>query len=171
MKLANYTLLVVLSLVSASVHAATDAAASRHAEKRGLAIGLPAGGGPTIGGTYFLSSSRALRYDFGLDLAYRDAGGSTYGFSVDVGYRMYLWDRGPVAAFMQPEIFFAKGARAGNVGDLISFGVGDTLGAEYFFDPELSISASTGLSLAFSNAFKDLQVRTGTTALYANLYW
>ena len=170
--------------------AATDEAAS--ASKRptgthgpregsvGLSLGLPAGGGPTIGASYNLSDRSSLRMDFGLEIASAGSGGATqtrqnsevlFGFSIDAGYRMYLWNAGSLHAFVQPGLFFSKRAQPGDFGALSTLAAVGTIGAEYFVVDQFSVSGATGLSLALSNEFQDVRFSTGTTALYANFYW
>lgn len=153
----------------------------------GLSLGLPSGGAPTIGMSYGLTDRASLRMDLGLEISSTGSGGGAggmggtaqgnpnsdvlFGFSIDAGYRMYLWNSGSLHAFVQPGLFFSKRAQPGDFGALSTIAAVGTIGAEYFVVDQFSVSGATGLSLALSNDFQDVRLSTGTTALYANFYW
>jgi hypothetical protein len=135
---------------------------------------LPSGGGATVGLSYGLSSTASVRLDVGFDLStnpIKSGSSVLHGFSIDAGYRMYAWQSGKLHAFLQPGVFVSKRAEDRSFGELFTLAAVGTVGAEYFFWPELSVSGATGLSVAVSNEFKDVRVRTGTSALYVNFYW
>lgn len=176
------------AVTNAAAPVAAPRAPGPVADNKGISLGLPAGGGPTLGLSYNLTDDTSLRLDFGLDLSIRkptssstsglgasasaDASSKAYwGFSIDAGYRMYLWHADSLHAFVQPGIFFSKRAEDGSFGTLATIAATGSVGAEYFFSKQLSVSGATGLSLAVSNDFSDVQLRTGTTALYGNFYW
>lgn len=167
----------------------TDAAPkpSEHGPRegaRGVSLGLPSGGGPTIGVSYNLTDTSSLRLDLGVDVnavtpqgSAAGAGASAsdkpllFGFSVEAGYRMYLWHASSLHAFVQPGIFLSKRAQKGDFDALTTIAAQGSIGAEYFFADQFSVSGATGVALSLSNAFKDVRFNTGTTALYANFYW
>ena len=141
---------------------------------KGISLGLPSGGGATVGLSYGLSSTASVRLDVGFDLStnpIKSGSSVLHGFSIDAGYRMYAWQSGKLHAFLQPGVFVSKRAEDRSFGELFTLAAVGTVGAEYFFWPELSVSGATGLSVAVSNEFKDVRVRTGTSALYVNFYW
>lgn len=136
----------------------------------GISLGLPAGGAPTAGMSYFLSDTAALKLDLGLDIGTKN---KTFipGFSVEVGYRAYIAKAGNLSPFLQPGVFFAKPAdgKAFDETMVIQLNVG--IGAEYFFSDHLSVSGQTGLGVGFRDAFKTVGVTTGTSGIYGNFYW
>jgi len=137
-----------------------------------LSFGLPSGGGGTVGYSYGLSNEASLRLDVGLEIGSNPAGsGAVAGLSVDAGYRLYLWQAGNMHAFVQPSLFLSKPAVDQRIDEVLTVAAVGTVGAEYFFQPQLSVSAATGLSLALSKKFEDVRLRTGTSALFVNFYW
>lgn len=167
---------------SSSSHASASNDHGPREGSRGLSLGLPSGGGPTVGVSYGLTDRSSLRLDLGLDInSVTPQGGPVgpastdkpllLGFSVEAGYRMYLWQAGSLHAFAQPSLFLAKRAQRGDLDDLMTIAAQGSIGAEYFFADAFSVSGATGVALSLSNAFKDVRFNTGTTALYANFYW
>lgn len=157
-----------------------------HQGTLGVSLGLPAGGAPTFGLSYGVADDASIRADVGLDISSMSAPPAAgaglvaksdpeskvlLGFSLDVGYRMYLWQSGSLHAFVQPGIFFSKRAEAGDFGALSTVAAVGGVGAEYFFVDQLSVAGATGASLSLANDFKDVRFSTGTTGLYANFYW
>ena len=144
---------------------------------KGLSFALPAGGAPTFGATYFLTSNTALRLDVGINLQLANAkptGGADLAFSVEVAYRIYLARvaGGRVHPFLQPGVFFNRtggGAATGTLAFEGSFGV------ELFLLEHFSIAGATGLALAMGNlggtGGASIGVTTGTSALYASIYF
>ena len=107
--------------------------------------------------------------DVGIDMDKAGAGASfQFGWSLDVGYRMYCKKAGPVAVFGQPGFFIARAASSGAE---VAVGPSYALGAEYFFNDSLSFGISSGLNLTFSKSFDAIRINTGTTALTGTFYW
>ncbi|HRG95828.1 MAG TPA: hypothetical protein PLR99_06260 [Polyangiaceae bacterium] len=165
---------------SASARPAAPAAASApsadpgtygpHGGWFGISLGLPAGGAPTAGITYFLSDTSALKLDLGLDVGTKK---ETFipGFSVEVGYRAYIAKAGNLSPFLQPGVFVAKPADGKDFADTFTLQLNVGLGAEYFFSDHLSVSGQTGLGVGFRDKFKTVGVTTGTSGIYGNFYW
>lgn len=143
-----------------------------HAGYKGFSFGFPAGGGPTLGGNYFLSDRMAVKLDLGLDLG-KQAGNNDflYGFSVEGGLRVYVYKAGHLHPFVQPGVFLAKAARSGDFGDLLAIQANAGIGAEYFFTDHLTAAALTGVGLRFADNFDTIKFTTGTSGIYVNLYW
>lgn len=141
------------------------------AGRKGLSFGIPSGGGTTVGFAYLLSNDAALRLDVGLDIPLKQTVGSAgFGFSVDAGYRMYMWRIGNLSPFVQPGLFMAKPA-ADSSFNQFALALTGGVGAEYFFWNEFSISGQTGIAFTTTNKFNDIKLNTGTTALLANFYF
>jgi hypothetical protein len=152
---------------------ASDGNYGPHQGWLGISLGLPAGGAPTAGLSYFLSDTGALKLDFGLDFGTK---GGTFlpGFSAELGYRMYIAKAGNLSPFVQPGAFVGRAAGGGDFlpNFTMQFNVG--LGAEYFFSDHLSVSGQTGLGVSFrttANTFDTINFATGTSGIYGNLYW
>ncbi len=136
----------------------------------GISLGLPAGGAPTAGISYFLSDQGALKLDFGMDFGTKN---STFlpGFSVEVGYRAYIAKAGNLSPFVQPSAFFGRPSGGGDFLPTFSMAFNVGLGAEYFFSDHLSVSGQTGVGVSFRDEFKSINFTTGTSGIYGNLYW
>lgn len=140
----------------------------------GISLGLPAGGAPTAGITYFVSDTGALKLDLGIDFGTKVVGGTSEfqpGFSAEIGYRAYIAKAGNLSPFVQPGAFFAKAADGTNFGSSFNMAFNVGLGAEYFFSDHLSVSGQTGVGVSFRNEFKAINFTTGTSGIYGNLYW
>ncbi|MHB1846218.1 MAG: hypothetical protein ACYCWW_15455 [Deltaproteobacteria bacterium] len=139
----------------------------------GLEFGLPAGGGPTIGGSYFLNPNGALRLDLGIGASFSPSP-ATFAFSVEVGYRDYLATFGKLRPFFQPSLFVGETPPTGGSGNTgaFDFALEGGVGAEYFILDHFSFGIETGLSLNFaSNGITAVSLSTGTTALFGELLW
>jgi hypothetical protein len=139
-----------------------------NAGDKGLVVGLPAGGGPTVGFSYLLSSSAAVEANIGLGLQFTTP--SAFDFSVELGYRKYLGRVGSrLFPFFQPGVFFSHANSVGEVA--LEAGVG----VEYFLLEHFSIAAATGLALQFTNlggnGSAGVSLTTGTTGLFADFYF
>jgi len=121
-----------------------------------------------VGVAYFLAPNRAVRADVGLDLGKKDPASTTFGFSVDAGYRMYCAKSGGLAAFMQPSFFISRASASSAP---VTLGPSASVGAEYFFNSNLAFGVNTGLNLTFTDSFKSFRINTGTTALTGTFYW
>lgn len=157
-------------------------------EWKGLSFGIPSGGGPTVGGTYFLEDDIALKLDIGLDIGKTvaappaggfDLGGAAsaasddllVGLSVEAGIRFYLMRTGKLAPFAQPGLFVARPVMPGDFMAPVVLQANAGIGAEYFFNDNVSVAGLTGLGLRFANEFETIKLTTGTSALFLNLYW
>jgi hypothetical protein len=129
----------------------------------GVALGLPAGGQPTAGLTYFLSESGALRFDLGLDVPFKPD--AKFNASIEVGYRSYFFSHGRLRPFFLPGAFLSV------IEKKVSFALTGGIGAEYFLFPELSVSGVTGAVLRFEHSGDIIGLATGTSALFLNYYW
>ncbi len=161
---------VTTAHVAPQVAAASNTPGSYGPEagRKGIAFGVPSGGGPTIGFAYNLSDQASIRLDLGLDIQF--APKAQFGLSVEAGYRMYLPRIGNLSPFLQPGVFIAKPA-ADTTFKAISFALSGGVGAEYFFAQQFSISGITGLSLLTTGSFTAVRIATGTTAVFANFYF
>jgi hypothetical protein len=135
---------------------------------KGIGFSFPNGGGGAISGAYFISNSSALRLDVGMDLNKKDPADATFGFSIDTGYRMYCSKVGNVGAYFQPGLFVARASAASAP---VSLGPNAGIGAEYFFNNNLSFGVHGALNLVFTDSFKSIRLNTGTTAITGTLYW
>ena len=169
-KLALALVVLVPSAALAEEAASTEAKPAIGKEVKGLSFGLPAGGGPTAGLTYFLDSKSAIRADVGLNIPVQPDFG--FNLSVEGGYRMYMPNAGRLYPFLQPGAFIRSDAGK-DFFDTAALTIALTggIGAEYFFTERFSVSGQTGLALAFANEFDDIALTTGTSALFANFYW
>ncbi len=125
----------------------------------------------TIGFAQFMDQDNSLRADVGLRWAKPDGGDASFGFSIDAGYRTYVATAGSVKAFTQPGIFLAKAASAADTADELTLAGTYSVGGEYFISPNFSTGAMAGVALTLANGFKDISFGTGTSALFATLYW
>jgi hypothetical protein len=136
---------------------------------KGIGFSFPNGGGATISGQYFLTKNSAARVNLGFALVRTDNGttsDSTFNFTAEAAYRMYCHKVSSVAVFLAPSIFYSRSATAPSSG-----GPGASVGAEYFFNSNLSFGVNAGLNLLFSNSFKNINLSTGTSAITGTLYW
>lgn len=150
--------------------ASADGTYGPHQGWLGISLGLPAGGAPTAGISYFLSDSGALKLDVGIDFGTKS---SVFrpGFSLEVGYRAYIAKAGNLSPFVQPSAFFARPGTGGDFLPQFSMAFNVGLGAEYFFSDHLSVSGQTGVGVSFRDEFKTINFTTGTSGIFGNLYW
>jgi hypothetical protein len=148
----------------------------------GLAFALPSGGftpAGTINLTYFANDKTAYDLILGLHFAHTPdqagpppvAGGDILGFTVGFGYRMYKHHSAKIHTFLEPQVLIADADMTNAFADSLSISVGAGLGAECMFTDWFSVSGQVGAGLAFSQKFKSIDFSTGTSGLYANLYW
>lgn len=165
MKLHSLALAGLLALGMSVAHADTI----QNSGTQGLGFGFPTNGATgSFSYTTFTDVDKALRMELGLSYDKKKNVDGVFGFSADIGYRMYSKKVGNIAAFWQPGIFVAKAA---TTGAKVSLGVSASIGAEYFFNSNLSFGVHTGLNLAFANSFDDIKIQTGTTAVTGTFYW
>ena len=147
----------------------------------GLSFAIPAGGGPTYGMTKFLAADRALRFDVGLAIGSQAPPGgvgdraNTFGFSVEVGYRMYKPMAGKLTGFLQPGVFLSK-APGVDIGEALSAALTGGIGVEYWLTHQWTIAGLTGVALQFlaggGDSFSNnITLTTGTSALMTSFYW
>lgn len=167
------SLIVVATLAISSMAFAAPAATSGSVSvlpegTKGIGFAFPTGGGGEIIGTYFLSSSNAVAFKAGIDLNKQNNVDATFGWSLDAAYRMYHVKSGPVAAYCAPSVFIARASAASA---LVNWGPSFSIGADYFFNNNLSFGVSTGVNFTIGGAFDSFRVNTGTTALNGTLYF
>lgn len=138
------------------------------AGRMGITLGVPSGGGATVGGAYMVSDTGSVRLDVGLDIPLNPQ--ARFGMSLEGGYRLYITKVAKLSPFVQPGLFVAKPAADTGFDHLQLAGtVG--IGAEYFFANEFSIAGATGLAVITNDNFDQIRIATGTTGVYANFYW
>lgn len=131
----------------------------------GMSFGLPTGGAPTAGASYFVTSDSAIRVDLGLGMQTDPE--SQFDYSLEVAWRKYLPSRGRVAPFAQPGIFVNRLDAAGSS----TFAVTAAVGLEYQFLDRFSVSGSTGLAFISVTKPDSTRIVTGTSGLFGNFYW
>lgn len=145
------------------------------ATTRGLQVSAVTAGASTatIGYAHFVDAATSYRFDAGLNFTKPAGEGSStqFSLSVDFGYRTYVVQAGSVKAFTQPGIFLSKASTPADFGDELTIAVQYLIGAEYFINPNFSLGASSGVALTFSQGFDQITLGTGTSALFAALYW
>ena len=152
----------------------------------GLSAGIPTSSSDgQINIAYFKDQHTAYDLFFGFDLAHTPdtttpgtmgmpamttPGGTTFGVSAGVGYRMYKRNSQRIHTYLEP---FAEVASAdlGSVSDNLMLGVGGALGAECMFTDWFSVRGQVGVALTVGSTFKAVQLATSTSGLYANFYW
>jgi hypothetical protein len=132
----------------------------------GIQVSLPAGGDPTLGLSYFIADTMALRADFGL--AITSASGASQGVSVEVALRDYITQFEHFMPFIQPGVW------VGNPGSAFTFAIEGGLGGEYFVTDHFSFGALTGVAFqvqAPSGASAIVKFTTGTSAVFGQFLW
>jgi hypothetical protein len=141
---------------------------------RGLQVSGVASGASsaTIGYVHFTQNPNvSYRFDAGINFTKPGEGDNQFSFSADFGYRTYVAQSGSIKAFTQPGFFLAKASTPADLADELTVAVQYLVGAEYFVNPNFSLGASGGAALTFSDKFKQISLGTGTSALFAALYW
>jgi|GEM_PF-5898023 len=166
--------LVAVALVGVSAQA-QEASWVKGENTRGVQVsGVAAGASAaTIGYAHFVDANTSYRIDAGLNFTKPagDGADNQFSFSIDFGYRTYVATAGSVKAFTQPGVFLAKSTSAADTADELAIALQYLIGAEYFVNPNFSLGASTGVALSFSQGFEQITLGTGTSALFAALYW
>lgn len=143
-----------------------------HARWMGISVGFPTGGAPTAGLTYFFSDTFATKFDVGLDIGKSASDAKAVGgFSLEAGFKIYFAKFGNLSPFAQPGVFLARRALPGDFFPAFVFQANGGLGAEYFFNDHLAFSAVTGLGIRIADDFETIKLTTGTSAIFASLYW
>ncbi len=148
----------------------------------GLSFALPSGGFPpggTVNLTYFASEKIAYDLILGLSFAHTPEqagppvipGGDVLGLKVGFGYRMYKKHSAKVHTFLEPQVLIQDADMTNAFADSLSIGVGAGMGAEIMFTDWFSIRGQVGASLDFAQKFKSISFSTGTSGLYASMYW
>lgn len=134
----------------------------------GMSIALPAGGSPTVGASYFLLPQGQLRADLGF--ATRSEPESQTDYSLEFSWRQYIAGaRGRVNPFFQPGLFI-------NSIDLgednsTTFALTIAAGMELFLLERFSVAAAGGFAYVNRQEPDQSGLNTGTSALFANVYW
>lgn len=158
-------------LALAGAMAASSAQAGRLDSFNGFSFGLPNGGGATIGIVKKQADNQELRLNASLDLSKAGENiDTTFGFSVEAGFRKYLIEAGKVKMYHQPGVFLAK-ATVGEFTEALALGAAYDVGGEFWVSPNFSFGARAGLSLTISKQFKAFALKTGTSAISATYYW
>ena len=147
----------------------------------GLSFGFPngsstsVGSSSTVGLTWFIADSTALRLDFGLSAVLSPSGTPAL-FDIGIAMRLYQFRRNNVALFLQPALMFGREmTTTTDAAEFIELGGG--VGAEYFFADHFSIGGVLSLGLAFHNvggpAGSSVQtsLSTATSGLFASVYF
>ena len=148
----------------------------------GLSFAVPSGGGTTVGLRYFNDDKSA--YDLLLGFHYAHTpdttmgmppvtipGNDLVGFTLGFGYRMYQHHSAHIHTFLEPVVTISSTDLTNNLGSTFALGVGGFMGAEYMFADWISISGQIGLTLDFTQKFKQVNFDTTTSGIFANLYW
>ncbi len=146
------------------------------------------GGSDSVGIHYDLNDTSAVRVNLGIANAPDDDGKSAMFKDIDlrVAYRMFKAKSSAVRPFMQGHL------SVDNVtGDDMNLGLGAGIGGEWFYNDNISLELSTGLSFGMANTpavaeVKDASgavttaaadkssvssISTWTTGVGFNLYW
>lgn len=140
---------------------------------RGLSVNAVAAGttSTAIGFTSFLNETESLRWNLGFSLTKPNSGDARIGMDLGIGYRVYRFVSGSLKGFTEPGFIFGKVNAGGGWGDDFFIGFSYRFGAEYFFNPNLSIGALAGVALNFTDGFDTINLGTSSTAVNLNWYW
>lgn len=148
----------------------------------GLSFGIPAGGaapGYAVSLIDFIDDRTAYDFLVGFDLHKSDGnamampptmGGTTFALTAGVGYRLYKHHTARVHTYLEPALVLSS-ADLGSIGDNLTIGAGASIGVECMFTEWFSVRGQAGAQLAVGNKFKDIELTTATSGLYANMYW
>ncbi len=148
----------------------------------GLSLGLVSNSA-VFGFTKFVSPNAALTLNLGIDYENVTVGMtdlSEWMFTPALAVRFYVGGLGRARAFVQPGVTLGFGIPYGEgmmMSDASSVSIGVALGAEFLITPNLSIAGTTGAALTFLSIDDDAQdasamsFKTGTSSLFANIYW
>jgi hypothetical protein len=149
----------------------------------GLAFALPAGGFTPAGTanlTWFNDPNTAYDLILGVNFLHGSVPDpampankidkNQFGFTLGFGMKMYKHHSAKIHTFIEPQILIGD-SDVSSFADTISIGVGGFMGAECLFTDWFSVSGKIGVSLDFADKFNTITLSTGTSGLYANLYW
>ena len=148
----------------------------------GLSFGIPAGGaapGYAVSVVDFIDDHTAYDLLVGFDLHKSDGnamampptmGGTTFALTAGLGYRMYKHHTARVHTYLEPAIQLSS-ADLGSIADNLTIGAGASIGVECMFTEWFSVRGQAGAQLAVGNKFKDIELTTATSGLFANMYW
>lgn len=175
----------------ADAPAASDAMASTGAGPavfkkgtKGISFGLPSGGfapAGTVNLTYFASDKIAYDLIVGLGFSHSEevtlpgpppvtTGGDVVSLTVGFGYRMYKNHSAKIHTYLEPAVLISEGDFS-EFADQLDISVGAGLGVECMFTDWFSVRGQIGAGLSFTDKFKSIALSTGTSGLYANMYW
>ena len=125
---------------------------------------LGAGFLPTLGGSYFLTDTAALRVALGLGLMLEP--NTDFAFSLGASYRNYHRGMlGRVAPFYEPGGSFAW------LDDVLLINAFFAYGAEYFFTDQLSLGGSMGFEFTMIDGTSVIRMMSARFALDLTVYW
>ena len=148
----------------------------------GLSFEVPSGGitpGYAISLTYFLDPKTAIDFLVGFDLKHTPedltampptASATTFALTAGLGYRMYKRNSGRIHTYLEPFGLISSGD-LGKIGDNVIIAAGADLGVECMFTDWFSIRGQVGVNVNFSNKFKNIELGTATSGLFATMYW
>jgi hypothetical protein len=148
----------------------------------GLSFGIPAGGaapGYAVSVVDFIDDHTAYDFLVGFDIHKSDGNamampptmsGTTVALTAGLGYRLYKHHTARVHTYLEPAVVLSS-ADLGSIGDNLTIGAGASLGVECMFTEWFSVRGQAGAQLAVGNKFKDIELTTATSGLYANMYW
>ncbi len=146
--------------------------------RRRCPLGLPAAGGISAAVEYFVAADAALDLDFQAPGAFnfgktedRDGQLDDHDLTFDftIGYKMYKAHEGKVTTFIEPAL--ELGGDTSNFSTTFHAGIGAVVGAEYWVAPQFALGGGVGLALDFTNKFKDFDLHTFNTGLFASFFW
>jgi hypothetical protein len=140
---------------------------------RGLSIGAVASGATSgiIEFANFRSETESVRWSLGFNLTKLNGTDAEFGIDLGLGYRIYRFVSGSLKGFTEPGIFTGKTNNDTNLGTGYYLGAMYRFGAEYFFNPNLSIGALAGVSLTFAEDFDLIELGTAQSAVFMTWYW
>lgn len=138
----------------------------------GVVVDLPKGANPGLGLVYYLNHKTAITGTVGVGF---DFSKNAYNVSLEIGYRSIFAAVGRALAFVEPAAFI------GNPGGNLSFALEGSVGVMVFATPHFAFGASTGLALQVKgqsassgsggSTSTDIELTTGTSALFGELLW
>lgn len=96
-------------------------------------------------------------------------GGTVFGFSVGVGYRIYKKINDHLHTYVQPYGLLSS-ADSSKIGDNLVIIAGANFGGEAFLTDWFSFRGQIGGAVAFGQKFEAISLAS-TTGLFANVYW
>jgi hypothetical protein len=145
----------------------------------GLSFSIPSDTQNNLSLTYFTNDKTALDLLFGFDLAHTPAttmgmmmvpGGTTFGLTVGLGYRMYKHHSARIHSYLEP-FASVSSVDLGSISDNLALSAGGVLGAECMFTDWFSVRGQVGVELTVGSTFKAVSLATATSGLFAAFYW